>query len=80
LVFPGGLAFGSWPGRRGGGWLPVVSSFPPSLALRVSAVRASEQAAALVHWMRHADLSRVIVTRPDGTLAGLSSPKTWRRP
>jgi rhodanese-related sulfurtransferase len=36
-----------------------------------STVRPSEDAAALAHRMGHADLSRIIVTRPDGTLIGL---------
>jgi len=37
----------------------------------VSTVRPSEDAAALVHRMGHAGVSRVAVTRPDGTLIGL---------
>jgi rhodanese-related sulfurtransferase/CBS domain-containing protein len=37
----------------------------------VGTVRPSEDAAALVHRMGHADLSRIIVTRSDGTLVGL---------
>ena len=36
-----------------------------------STVRPSEEAAALAHRMGHADLSRIIVTRADGTLIGL---------
>jgi hypothetical protein len=34
-------------------------------------VRPSEQAADLAHWMHHAKVTRVVVTRPDGTLVGL---------
>jgi CBS-domain-containing membrane protein len=34
-------------------------------------VRPSEQAADLVHRMGHAGVTRVVVTRPDGTLVGL---------
>jgi Mg/Co/Ni transporter MgtE len=37
----------------------------------VSTVRASEDAPALAHRMSHREVTRVIVTRPDGTLIGL---------
>ncbi|HEV2450948.1 MAG TPA: CBS domain-containing protein [Streptosporangiaceae bacterium] len=37
----------------------------------VSTVRPSEDAAALAHRMGHAGVSRVVVTRSDGTLVGL---------
>jgi CBS domain-containing protein len=37
----------------------------------VSTVRPSEQVAELVHRMGHAQVSRVVVTRADGTLVGL---------
>jgi predicted transcriptional regulator len=37
----------------------------------VSTVRPSEDAAALVHRMGHAQVTRVVVTRSDGTLVGL---------
>jgi CBS domain-containing protein len=37
----------------------------------VSTVRPSEDAAALAHRMGHRGVTRVVVTRPDGTLAGL---------
>jgi CBS domain-containing protein len=37
----------------------------------VSTVRPSEDAAALAHRMGHAGVTRVVVTRPDGTLVGL---------
>jgi CBS domain-containing protein len=37
----------------------------------VSTVRPSEDAAALAHRMDHAEVTRVVVTRPDGTLIGL---------
>jgi Mg/Co/Ni transporter MgtE len=37
----------------------------------VSTVRPSEQVADLVHRMGHAGISRVVVTRSDGTLVGL---------
>jgi CBS-domain-containing membrane protein len=37
----------------------------------VSTVRPSEDAAALVHRMGHAGVTRVVVTRSDGTLIGL---------
>ena len=37
----------------------------------VSTVRPSEDAAALVHRMGHAGVTRVVVTRPGGTLIGL---------
>jgi CBS domain-containing protein len=37
----------------------------------VSTVRPSEDAAALAHRMGHRDVSRVVVTRSDGTLIGL---------
>ena len=37
----------------------------------VAAVRPSEDAAALAHRMGHAEVTRVVVTRPDGTLVGL---------
>jgi rhodanese-related sulfurtransferase/CBS domain-containing protein len=46
---------------------------PTARVMRIGAstVRPSEEAAALAHRMGHADLSRIIVTRPDGTLIGL---------
>jgi CBS domain-containing protein len=37
----------------------------------ISTVRPSEDAAALAHRMGHAGVTRVAVTRPDGTLIGL---------
>lgn len=37
----------------------------------VTTVRPSEQAADLVHRMHHAQVSRVVVTRSDGTAVGL---------
>ena len=37
----------------------------------VTTVRPSEDAAALAHRMGHAQVTRVVVTRPDGTLVGL---------
>ena len=37
----------------------------------VSTVRPSEDAAALAHRMGQAEVTRVVVTRPDGTLVGL---------
>jgi Mg/Co/Ni transporter MgtE len=37
----------------------------------VSTVRPSEDAAALAHRMGHREVTRVVVTRPDGTLIGL---------
>ena len=37
----------------------------------VSTVRPSEDAAALAHRMGHAEVTRVVVTRQDGTLVGL---------
>ena len=37
----------------------------------VSTVRPSEDAPALAHRMGHAQVTRVVVTRPDGTLIGL---------
>ena len=37
----------------------------------VTTVRPSEQAADLMHSMHHAEVSRVVVTRSDGTLVGL---------
>ena len=39
----------------------------------VSTVRPSEDAAALAHRMSHAEVTRVVVTRSDGTLVGLFS-------
>jgi len=41
------------------------------LRFGVSTVRPSEDAAALVHRMGHAGVTRVVVTRSDGTLIGL---------
>ena len=41
------------------------------MRLGVSTVRPSEDAAALAHRMGHRDVSRVVVTRSDGTLVGL---------
>jgi hypothetical protein len=45
----------------------------------VSTVRPSEDAAALAHRMGHRGVTRVVVTRPDGTLVGLSLPLTRPR-
>jgi len=46
---------------------------PSSALMRfgVSTVRPSEDAAGLAHRMGHADVTRVVVTRSDGTLVGL---------
>ena len=41
------------------------------LRFGVSTVRPSEDAEALAHRMGHADVTRVVVTRSDGTLVGL---------
>ncbi len=41
------------------------------LRFGVSTVRPSEDAAALVHRMSHAQVTREVVTRSDGTLVGL---------
>jgi predicted transcriptional regulator len=41
----------------------------------VSTVRPSEDAAALAHRMGHAEVTRVVVTRSDGTLVG---PPSWQ--
>jgi predicted transcriptional regulator len=41
------------------------------MRLGVSTVRPSEDAAALAHRMGHAEVTRVVVTRSDGTLIGL---------
>jgi CBS domain-containing protein len=41
------------------------------LRFGVSTVRPSEDAAALAHRMGHAEVTRVVVTRSDGTLIGL---------
>jgi CBS domain-containing protein len=41
------------------------------LRFGVSTVRPSEDAAALAHRMGHAEVTRVVVTRSDGTLVGL---------
>jgi hypothetical protein len=41
------------------------------MRLGISTVRPSEDAAALAHRMGHKELTRVVVTRPDGTLVGL---------
>src|SRR6516162_1011282 len=41
------------------------------MRLGVSTVRPSEDAEALAHRMSHAEVTRVVVTRPDGTLVGL---------
>lgn len=40
----------------------------------VSTVRPSEEAADLAHRLGHAELTRIIVTRSDGTLVGLFFP------
>lgn len=54
-----------------------LESAPPGttagalMRFSVGTVRPSEQAADLAHRMHHAELSRVVVTRPDGTLVGV---------
>jgi predicted transcriptional regulator len=46
----------------------------------VTTVRPSEQAADLAHRMSHAQVSRVVVTRSDGTLVGLFFAEDLRQP
>jgi CBS domain-containing protein len=56
------------------GDLEAAPADAPSGALMrfgVSTVRPSEEAAGLAHRMGHAGVTRVVVTRPDGTLVGL---------
>lgn len=45
----------------------------------VTTVRPSEQAADLAHRMGHAEVSRVVVTRSDGTLVGLFFAEDLKR-
>ena len=54
--------------------LEAAPADAPSGALMrfgVSTVRPSEEAAGLAHRMGHAQVTRVVVTRPDGMLVGL---------
>ena len=46
----------------------------------VTTVRPSEQAADLAHRMSHAKVSRVVVTRSDGTLVGLFFAEDLKQP
>src|SRR5579859_6658669 len=46
----------------------------------VTTVRPSEQAADLAHRMSHAQVSRVVVTRSDGTLVGLFFAEGLKQP
>ena len=70
VVNPAGVVMGA--AYRGG-----LQAAPPAAAagtvmqFAVSTVRPSEDAAALAHRMAHNELTRVVVTRPDGTLVGL---------
>ena len=61
----------------GGAYRDALASAPGDaetgsvMRFGVSTVRPSEDAAALAHRMGHAEVTRVVVTRPDGTLVGL---------
>jgi CBS domain-containing protein len=57
--------------REGLGSAPEEAEVGSVMRFGVSTVRPSEDAAALVHRMSHPDLTRVVVTRPDGTPIGL---------
>ena len=50
---------------------PGKAETGPVMRFGVSTVRPSEDAEALAHRMGHAEVTRVIVTRSDGTLVGL---------
>ena len=50
---------------------PAEAEAGSMMRFGVSTVRPSEDAAALVHRMGHAEVTRVVVTRSDGTLVGL---------
>jgi predicted transcriptional regulator len=50
---------------------PAEAEVGTVMRFGVSTVRPSEDAAALVHRMGHAEVTRVVVTRSDGTLVGL---------
>ncbi len=61
----------------GAAYRDALASAPPGadvgavMRFGVSTVRPSEDAAALVDRMGHAGVTRVVVTRSDGTLVGL---------
>jgi CBS domain-containing protein len=57
--------------ERGFGPVLVLNHVGALMRFGVSTVRPSEQVAELVHRMRRARVSRVVVTRSDGTLVGL---------
>ena len=50
---------------------PAEAATGSVMRFGVSTVRPSEDADALAHRMGHAEVTRVVVTRPDGTLVGL---------
>ncbi|HEX4659324.1 MAG TPA: CBS domain-containing protein [Streptosporangiaceae bacterium] len=50
---------------------PTEAEVGTVMRFGVSTVRPSEDAAALAHRMGHAEVTRVLVTRSDGTLVGL---------
>jgi predicted transcriptional regulator len=50
---------------------PAEAEVGTVMRFGVSTVRPSEDAEALVHRMGHAEVTRVVVTRSDGTLVGL---------
>jgi CBS domain-containing protein len=50
---------------------PAEAAVGTMMRFGVSTVRPSEDAAALAHRMGHAKVTRVVVTRSDGTLVGL---------
>lgn len=51
--------------------LAADAAVDAALRFGVSTVRPSEPVAELVHRMQHADITRIVVTRSDGTLVGL---------
>ena len=68
----GSLVTELW-GTGGLAWLLVIAAYLVAgiLAFRTADVRPSEDAAALAHRMGHRQVTRVVVTRSDGTLVGL---------
>jgi predicted transcriptional regulator len=53
---------------------PAEAEVGTVMRFGVSTVRPSEDAAALEHRMGHAEVTRVVVTRSDGTPVGLFFP------
>ena len=70
VLNPAGVVMGA-AYRNARASAPAGAETKTVMRFGVSTVRSSEDAAALAHRMGQAEVTRVVVTRPDGTLVGL---------